>query len=636
MFQWYHKNFKKYERLIFAIFLAIIVISFAASGVSQEMSTVIGGKDKAEKDLAVDTPVQKFTRMEYENLIFRWKHGLTEQGSMLLSFLMAHGGQIYQGDFRKNLIMYAYGQDTRELDRVIGVDICVLIGAAKQADMRVTDQEIAAKVKDTLSRDGGFDMDKYTKILSMMEMEAEDYEKTMGEFLLVDKYLKTLKSSVSVATEDVFNEYFKTGGRAKAKYVFFDDVKYRTQAKSRVSQKSQVDMLRIKKSSFGYSKQPQARLEYLRIPYEPLLAGIPAPTEDEMKAYYEGHKSDFPVPTCEMPPPEAFFVPQTTMVAQKRGEEEEKPADNEPEVRYTKYEDVKYRIGDKAKISKAEALAAETMEKITARLFEMRMQGIAKPDFKALAQEFKLEDPGSSAWFEEDDSKALDDSLGIPKAGSPGWYTFFSDKPETARPGKVRTDKASLLVRLIEKNDGNSFLFTQQVRSKAIADCATRDASLVARKEVESIMKDYHDRFDKAYAEKIKGGASPPEEELTALRFDTFTTISAERKLTVKETDYITRADQVADVADDRQFLQAMFEIEAKGDVHSAFGNSGQYLVQLVEKRAPKADDFRTKRTQIQKSLLSDKQGTFLAATLAQYKKENCKIAADLQEKELK
>jgi hypothetical protein len=71
--------------------------------------------------------------------------------------------------------------------------------------------------------------------------------------------------------------------------------------------------------------------------------------------------------------------------------------------------------------------------------------------------------------------------------------------------------------------------------------------------------------------------------------------------------------------------------------VHSAFGNSAQYLVELAEKRPPKSDDFTTKRAQIQKSLLSDKQAKFLSSALAEYKSgKDVKIAADLQTKEAK
>jgi hypothetical protein len=119
------------------------------------------------------------------------------------------------------------------------------------------------------------------------------------------------------------------------------------------------------------------------------------------------------------------------------------------------------------------------------------------------------------------------------------------------------------------------------------------------------------------------------DDDLATLRLDTFTTLCAERKLDVKETEYVTRGEQIQDIADWRPFLQALFEIEARGDVRVAYGNSGQYLVELVQKRAPKAEDFTAKRQQLQSQILRQKQGRFVADTLEQFKKDNCKFKLD-------
>ncbi len=630
MFQYYQKNLKKYDRLIFGVFLAVIVISFVLSGVA---GSVGNDGDPASKDIAIETPEQKWTRPEFDRMVFRWKRALMGRGNMFLSYLLEHGGQLYAGDPKKNLYAYALGGgDTREMDRELAADICAILGAAKQEGMRVTEPEVNQRVKDTLSTGGGFDMEKYTAHLTLMEMTAEDYEQTVGEFLLVDKYLTVLESGVTAATQDVFDEFMKTGGRAKAKYVAFTNVKFRKAAQSKVSQKALVDYLRAFKSAPGFRKAPQARLEFIRVPLEPYKAAIKDdPSDADLQAYYDTHKEEFrrPIFTCELPPSDRLFLPSTMFDHDDHEghdhEEPEKPSEDA----YKPFKDVRAELIDKVKTQKAAEQATAVLEKVKERVFELRMQGVAKPSFTDLAKEFNLEAPGTSAWFEEDDVKVLDEQLGIPKAGSPQWYMFFNENLETARSTPVRTDKAELMVRLIEKSSGESYLATNHIRRTGVTKCAERDAGLLARKEADAALQEFKSRYDKAYGEKIAAGAKPTDDELATLRMDTFTTVCADRKLDVKETEYVTRSEQVQDIADWRQFLQSVFEIEARGDARVAYGNSGQYLVELVQKRAPKADDFTAKRQQLQSQILRQKQGRFVADALEQFKKDNCKFKLD-------
>ncbi len=630
MFQYYHKNLKKYDRVFFGFLLIVIVISFVLSGIA---GSVGGDTDPAAKDLAIETPQQSWTRPEFDRLVFRWKHALMGRGNMFLSYLLEHGGQLYAGDPKKNLYAYALGGgDTREMDRELASDICAMIGAAKQAGMRVTEPETTQRVKDTLSFGGGFDLEKYAAILQQMEMTAEDYEQTVGEYILVNKYLALLESGVSAATQDVFDEFMKTGGRAKAKYVAFSDMKFRKSARAKVSQKSLVEYLRQFKASPGFKKEAQARLEFIRVPIEPLKAAIKEdPAEAELQAYYDLHKAEFrrPVYTCELPPSDRLFLPSTMIDHEAHSDDDghdhgdhEKPSEDA----FKPFKDVRTELIDKVKTQKASEQAAEIMAKVKDRVFELRMQGVGKPAFTDLAKEFNLEAPGTSAWFEEDDVKGLDEQLGIPKAGSPQWYTFFNEKVETARSTPVRTDKADLIVRLIEKTEGDSYLPTSHIREKGVAKCAERDAGLMARKEADAVLQEYKSRYDKAYGARVTAGEKLTDDDLANLRFDTFTTVCAERKLEVKETEYVTRSEQIQDIADWRPFLQALFEIEARGDARVAYGNSGQYLVELVQKRAPKAEDFTAKRQQLQAQILRQKQGRFVSDALEQFKKENCKF----------
>ncbi|KAF0241478.1 MAG: hypothetical protein FD180_4414 [Planctomycetota bacterium] len=637
MFQWYQKNLKKYERVLFGVLLAVIVIAFVLSGVAGQVG---GDGDPARKDFVVETPLQNFSRLEFDSLVFRWKKALMGRGNMFLSFLLAHGPQIYAGDMTKN--PYAYmlgGGDTRTMDREMAADICVILGAARQHEMRVTDEEIRQEVKDALSFGAGLDMEKYTAILGQMELTAEDYEKTMGEFMLVERYLGTLLSGVSVATEDVFNEFMKTGGRAKAKYVYFDDTKFRKRAESKVSQRTLTEYLRAFKGSIGFRKEAQARLEFIRVTLEPLIAAIKDdPTEAELQKYYDAHKGEFRrvYATCALPPQEYLFVPATMVDHKHDGHDHDVHDDTEEgteiEDPYKPFKDVRKQLIEKVKAQMAADQAAITMGKVKDRVFELRMQGVAKPSFLELAKEFGLDPPGTSVFFEEDDVKPLDEQLGIPKAGSPQWYTFYNEKVDTARAASVKTDKADLMVRLIEKTEVQPYLFTSHVRAKGVTKCAERDAGMLVRKEAEALQKEFLSRYDKVYGDRMIRGDKLTDEEIAAIRFDSFTTLCADRKLDVKETEFVSRTDTVAEIPDSRQFLQTLFEIEARGDVKVSYGNSGQSLVELMEKRPPRADDFMTKRKQLEQQLLRQKQGRFLTEMLAEFRKL-CKVKIDEEKK---
>lgn len=620
MFQWYQKNLKKYERLAFAILLTLIVLGFVFTGVNQDVFQ----SDKAAKDLAIATPSENWTHQQFEDLAYRWDHALMQGGKMITIFMYQHADILYPGDPRGGMMAYVMASrmgSTRELNREIATTVCLVLAAAKQADIRVTETEIADAVKNTMSFEGGMDMAKYKLVLGQMELDEEQYEKTVGEYLLADKYLQTVNLGVSVATQDVFNEFMRTGDRAKAKFVYFNDMDYRARAKSKVTQKSLVDMLRLNKDRYGYKAEAKTRLEFIRVPYAPLLEKAGDATEEELRKYYDDHKEEFAVPQVAFPPEGSKFWPSD--MVEKPGHPIEHPGESDASV--MNYAQIKYQVVEKVKEKKAADAAAEVVKKIRARMFDMQMQGTPRPDFVAIAKEFDLEAPGTTGWFEEEETKPIEDVLGKLKSGAgnlTGWYLFFADRVETAPVREARTETAHVLARVVEKTEGKSYLFTNHIRSKAVTDCSRDAAAKLVDKETRDLLEQFKDRYTKAEAARTSGGQTLKEEERATLHYDTFTALCAEKKLVVKETDWITRSERtIKDVADAQRFTETLFQVETKGDVKSATATSGSaYVIQLFEKRPPKPDDLMTKRKQIEDQLLRDKQGKWAAEMLAAYR----------------
>jgi len=618
MFEFYHKRVKKYERQLFTILLALIVFAFVFSGVG----TGPGPSDPESKEYAVETPSVKLTRPEFDNLLYRWDRSGLEVGNFLFQLISEHGTALYPGD--RMLPYQLFGQFADSgVKRRVAVDVAVLLGAATDAGIRVSDREVEQRIKESFGRQGGYDDDKYHSMLKDLEIEATDYEKTVREYLAVRKYLTFLDTAVAAPTEDVLNVFMKTHGRAKGKFIFWDDVAFRKEAEGKVGAHEIAAYLDAAQNYSEFRRAERIRLEYLNISIEDLKAGLPEPTAAEITEYYAGHKEDFrfPVYGPPLPPPE-FLTPMAA------------PPDAvsievAPVPRYKTEEEAKSEIVDKIRTAKAQERAGESVNRILEAAFNLKLEGNNHPDLAVLAREFGLT-PATTESFSVEDTEAVEALLGKPQPGRTNWTTFLGFKPETAPILEIRTDKSRLLARLAEKTPAERYLFTSHIRSLAVKRVASNTASRITSQKAQAFVTEFKKRFDAAYAAKLAVG-TPTDEELAILRFDTFSALAIERKLTVKETKLVTRQEDIPDVSDDRPFAAELFNLEAKGDARHADGNSGQYVIQLVDKRPPDPDVFVAKRAQLEQSVLAERVGKFVTESLAQYKKDNCRIAVVIE-----
>jgi hypothetical protein len=628
---WYHKHLKQYERWIFGVLLALIVIAFVLSGVAGQVNT--GGSGADAGGFALETASMKVTRTEFDDLLSRWgRAGIFGQ------FFQMYGSRIYadQEFFSLSLKVQMARRSGSDLDlgteKKLAVDAFAIMSAAKEAGLRVTSDEISTHIRQLFGgRSGGFDFKNYEKALLMQGLTPESFEKSVGEFMLVSRYIDLLGDGVDVATEDIFNEYMKVADRGSSKYCFFDSLRFATEARRRITQKELVDALRSSTNSYGYRQEEQGRIEYVIARTDAIKATLPPLTDEEVRKYYDAHRDDFQHPVYGPEPPPGwtplFDDAEEGTDGDKKPEEGPKPFD-----RHIPFEECKAKVAEKALESAARDKGTKQINALADRLFKLSMQG--KPgDAKSLAAEMGLEH-GTTAWFRAGETGVVDDLLGKAE-GEIGWDDLLRNKtpkPENNPSVKIRTSLGMAWSRLAESRDPSSYRFSEHVRSRALESHARQGGGRFAKKHADDLRKAYFDEFTAAHAALLQGGKTLTDEDMAKLRFEKFEAVARKQGIELKDLKLTGRDERIDGVPDARVFLEKLLSIDPKsrGEVDVAYGASGSYVLQLVERRPPTADGFSSKRASLRNQILTDRRRKFQSETIAQYKKEHLKVHVEI------
>ncbi len=102
----------------------------------------------------------------------------------------------------------------------------LLLQQAEEMGIQVTDRELREKIVSLFQRDGKFiGFDEYRRILEWNRMSISDFEEGLKRDILIEKTVEFLTAGITVAPEEVWDNYKKQKETAKIEYLLLDENK---------------------------------------------------------------------------------------------------------------------------------------------------------------------------------------------------------------------------------------------------------------------------------------------------------------------------------------------------------------------------------------------------------------------------
>ncbi|NOZ21466.1 MAG: hypothetical protein GXP25_10305 [Planctomycetes bacterium] len=266
-------------------------------------------------------------------------------------------------------------------------DAYILLDEARRMGLGVSPQEIRfAILNDPRFFDKtGFNMHAYQNFLAQSRLDAAAYEKTVEEQILVSKLLSILRNSAKVSTEDAWQKYAENNERVKVKYVAFatdllvSDIQVTEDELKAFYETHKGNFPDPNKGKPGYKRDESAKIEYVIVKKSD-LAEPGKVTDKEIAAYYEKHKELYKID--EKPSDEKGKTEKPK--ADKKKEAKKK------EAKYRPLKDVKDAIRKKLAEEATENRLAAVLDKID-RKIESKMDKEMECSLSAVSEE--LDDP---------------------------------------------------------------------------------------------------------------------------------------------------------------------------------------------------------------------------------------------------
>ncbi|MEW6360438.1 MAG: SurA N-terminal domain-containing protein [Planctomycetota bacterium] len=272
-------------------------------------------------------------------------------------------------------------------------DSYILLQEARQMGLDAGPQEVRAAVLGDFRffDKTGFNMTAYQNFLNQAGLDVAMHEKTLEEQILVGKLLSILRNSAKVSTEDAWQEYAESNEKVKVKYVAIETDAL-VPAMTTTDEEIKA-FYETHKGNFpdraagkpGYKRDESARIEYVVVRKGDLLAPAEV-TEDEIKAHYEKNKESYKIEEEKEP---ADKKEDEKGKPEKKGKADEKKdanKDDKKEPTYRPLSEVKDEIRKQLAEEKAESRMAAIVDKMD-RKIEARMDKETECSLAAVAEE---------------------------------------------------------------------------------------------------------------------------------------------------------------------------------------------------------------------------------------------------------
>jgi peptidyl-prolyl cis-trans isomerase D len=178
----------------------------------------------------------------------------------------------------------------RALDQL--VDNVLMLQAAEQLNLRVSDKELAQSIRsfDAFQTAGAFDVRRYRRLLEQLKLTPESFEDIQRDSLLAEKLRSLITDTVKVSDDELREWYRWTHATVSLDYVVFEPKRY-----SELDPTDEELLDFFEQNKEPYKTEPQIKVRYLVFKPQSYLAQVKI-SEDEFQDYYETNVENFKSP----------------------------------------------------------------------------------------------------------------------------------------------------------------------------------------------------------------------------------------------------------------------------------------------------------------------------------------------------
>jgi peptidyl-prolyl cis-trans isomerase D len=399
----------------------------------------------------------------------------------------------------------------------------MLLESAQRSGLRVSDAELAERIQamPAFQRNGQFvGSSEYSSVLASYGLTVEQFEHGYREDMLIEKFNALVAASLVIPDERLKSEFESQNEKAKVEYVLLPSAKLASAAAA----PSDAELKAFYDQNKELFREPERRkLKYLIVEQAKLREKL-KPTPAEIQAYYDAHADEFPVP-------ERVHAAHILVKVAK----DATPAQ------------------DAAARKKAEDLLARAKK---------------GEDFGELARK-NSEDPGSK-----------DQGGDLPPFGHGQMVPPFEEAAFSMSPGEIRgpikSDFGYHVIKLLAKLPAGK---------QTLAEATPRITSLLTQDQVKNAAERRADSLAKAV------GKNASDEDLRKLAGDV---------VSFDATDWVSAQGQVPGLGYAPGFLKAAFALK-KGEVsrQPIPTPRGPAIVKVADVKAPGIADFSEARAKV-------------------------------------
>ncbi len=491
------KKVQKWQRWILGSIVGIMAVTLVIS-----FAPAWGGGDDREDKLAgrffsIDVKEQEFKQQQRRALPWvrhEWINHSDIGAERILQFAMREGwSKIPERDYMGNPIRPAESED---VIRKKTWEMLILLHHAKQYGLRVSDDEIRTEAKSLLGytqQEEGENKEGYKQLAeAIFACDLVTFLDMLRDSLLIEKLVEYELGGGVVRYSDVYRKILEGSKRARVLVAAIDPERF-TRPENRRPISAEAVSKRFEQKKDEFQQPDRAQVEYLLADVDALKVSQPAPSEDDIKKYYEENKKGMfakPHEHREGESPEAHEQQDIKPLDEVRGEIIDKiKARDAKKAAYAAIEKADIEIGKLIDAKRKELKAAVTAEmpgKPPAeieRVVSERYRAATKEWFDQIKQTLKRQ----GVELAHDISPLVDrnriedayKTFGKPvrPEGQRDLPTFFFGRKQgDIDNGRVETEKGFALFRLHRKEDAYNPGLTEPIRQRLEKELALDDA----------------------------------------------------------------------------------------------------------------------------------------------------------------